>query len=363
MAGSGSRGPRAGSSEAMAQRERWRHWLLWVGGLWISPFCWLLLLLVPADSLGILALAAGACGLAPLPVLLFYRRYIARLNRQSARASEEAVQLKLHLETIRYRTGRLREELSAADRQARLSHQLALLGQFTAGFLHEFNNPLAIVTNRIEVLLEERKDDASLCADLNGMLKEARYMGSIAGTLLRALRHERGEEVFAPCIPADALQEVISSAGPSAEKRGVRLLLETAEAPRINLPAHVLIEITRSLVTNALDAVAGRQDPTIWIRLETYRQPGSKVILRVEDNGPGVPEELRGHLFEPFVSRNKRKERLGLGLFLAASLLDTYDGSLRYEPRTGGGACFVVELPPARFTKGQPYHWFVKGAQ
>jgi signal transduction histidine kinase len=52
---------------------------------------------------------------------------------------------------------------------------------------------------------------------------------------------------------------------------------------------------------------------------------------------------------------------LGLGLFLAASLLDMYDGRIRYESREGGGASFVIELPPARFTRGQPYHWFAGG--
>jgi C4-dicarboxylate-specific signal transduction histidine kinase len=55
------------------------------------------------------------------------------------------------------------------------------------------------------------------------------------------------------------------------------------------------------------------------------------------------------------------RERLGLGLFLSASLLNTYDGVLRYEAREEGGASFVAEMPPARFTKGQPYHWFLKG--
>ena len=50
--------------------------------------------------------------------------------------------------------------------------------------MHEFNNPLAIVAGRIEVLLEERKEDAALCADLEQMLKETRYMSNIASTLL-----------------------------------------------------------------------------------------------------------------------------------------------------------------------------------
>ena len=120
--------------------------------------------------------------------------------------------MKLQLETVRYRTARLREELQAADRQARLSPPTTLLGQFTAGFMHEFNNPLAIVAGRIEVLLEERKEDAALCADLEQMLKETRYMGNIASTLLQALRRERGGEIFEACAPQKALEEAARGA-------------------------------------------------------------------------------------------------------------------------------------------------------
>ena len=108
-----------------------------------------------------------------------------------------------------------------------------------------------------------------------------------------------------------------------------------------------------------MDALRGRVDATIWVRLEPYRTAGAKVVLRIEDNGPGVPESIREHLFEPFISQSPGRERLGLGLFLGASLIDMYDGRLSYEERPGGGACFVVEMPPARFARGQPYHWFV----
>lgn len=335
--------------------------MLWLGGVWVLPLAWIVLLLVPpSPSISLFVWLAGVA-LAPLPALLIARRSEARLRLQAKKAEEESEQLKLHVQTIRYRTGRLREELSSADHQALLSRQLMLLGRFTAGFLHEFNNPLAILTSRIEVLLEERSDDGALCADLEQMLKEARYMGNIAGTLLRALRRERGEETFDPCIPAEALQEVVASLGPSAEKQGVRLLLEPAETSRVSLPPHVVMEVARALVSNALEAVHWQDGATIWLRLDAYRTPGAKVILRVEDNGPGVPEELRDHLFEPFVSRSTGRERVGLGLFLAASLMDTYGGSLRYESRAGGGASFVVEMPPARFTKGQPSQWFVRG--
>jgi two-component system C4-dicarboxylate transport sensor histidine kinase DctB len=294
--------------------------------------------------------------------LLYYRRRRSQWFRQVKQATEEVERLKLQLETVRYRTSRLREELSAADRQARLSHQLTLLGQFTAGFMHEFNNPLAIVTSRVEVLLEERKDDAALCADLQQMLQETRYMGNIARTLLQALRRERGGEVFTAPDPVETLRSALAAVRPSAEGRSVRIVEELAEVPRVNLPEHVVSEVIRGLLANALDALQGRDDGVVWMRLEPYRTAGSKVVARVEDNGPGVPAHIQPHLFEPFVSESRGREHLGLGLFLAASLLDMYDGRLRYETREGGGASFVVEMPPARFTRGQPYHWFVGGA-
>lgn len=317
--------------------------------------------MLPPSTLATGVVLLVACLLVPLPALLVSVRHYNHALSEAREAREEAEQLRLQLESVRYRTTRLREELSAAGQQARLSHQLTLLGQFTAGFMHEFNNPLAIVTSRIEVLLEERDEDVALCGDLQQMLKEMRYMGSIARTLLQALRRERGCEVFVPTAPSEALEEALAALMSSANEQGVRLVQEIADAPRVNLPGHVVSEVVRGLLSNALDALKGREGATIWIRLDPYRTAGAKVVLRIEDNGPGVPESIREHLFEPFISQSPGRERLGLGLFLAASLLNMYDGRLWYEERRGGGASFVVEIPPARFTRGQPYHWFVGG--
>jgi signal transduction histidine kinase len=334
---------------------------LWLSGTWVLPICWILRWLLPPSALDTILILVVGCALAPIPALLLSRRKQNRALSEARNAQDASEQLKLQLEAVRYRTARLREELSAADQQARLSHQLTLLGQFTAGFMHEFNNPLAIVTSRIEVLLDERKSDAALCSDLQQMLKETRYMGNIAGTLLQALRRERGSEVFEPSAPAEAVGEAIAALVSSAKEKRVQLVQELADVPRVNVPGHVVNEVVRGLLSNAVDALKGREGGTIWIRLEPYRTAGAKVVLRIEDNGSGVPESIRDHLFEPFISQSSGRERLGLGLFLVASLLDMYDGRVWYEDRAGGGASFVVEVPPARFTRGQPYHWFAGG--
>ena len=354
--------PRQRSQDGSFNPARARgHVLLWVSGAWILPLVGIAFWILPASAAVRMTIAIFAILATPMPALLFMMRQRRHLVASAAKAEEDAAQLRLQLDTVRYRTTRLREELQAADSQARLSHQLTLLGQFTAGFMHEFNNPLAIVAGRLEVLLEERKEDAALCVDLEQMLKETRYMSNIATTLLQALRRERGGEIFEASAPQKALEDAMGALRPTATNQGVTLMEEIAEAPRVDVPEHVIGEVIRGLLSNALEALKGRDDGMIWIRLEPYRTAGAKVVARIEDNGPGVPESIRQHLFEPFISQSTGRERLGLGLFLAASLLDMYDGRIRYEMRYGGGASFVIELPPARFTRGQPYHWFAGG--
>ncbi len=335
------------------------RFLLWISGAWVLLPLGIVFWTFNASATVRTISSVVAVLAAPIPTLIFLMRHRRKLMASVASSAEDAAQLKLQLDAVRFRTARLREELQAADRQARLSHQLTLLGQFTAGFMHEFNNPLAIVAGRIEVLLEERKEDAALCNDLQQMLKETRYMGNVATTLLQALRRERGSAIFEAAAPQEAMEEALAALRPSAKDQNVEVIEEIGEAPRVDVPEHVIAEVVRGLLSNGLKTLKGQDGGIVWVRIEPYRTAGAKVVIRVEDNGPGVPDSIREHLFEPFITLSKTGERgLGLGLFLAASLLDMYDGRIRYEMRNGGGASFVVELPPARFTRGQPYHWF-----
>ena len=146
--------------------------VLWGCGIWVLSLTTTTLWFKPATEMARIIVVIVAILVAPLPAFIWSFRQRSHLLDLIADAAEDAVQLKLQLDTVRYRTSRLREELQAADKQARLSHQLTLLGQFTAGFMHEFNNPLAIVAGRIEVLLEERKEDAALCDDLSRCSKK-----------------------------------------------------------------------------------------------------------------------------------------------------------------------------------------------
>ena len=244
---------------------------VWIGGCSILA---LLVLFIPAfsyDRTAWLAVTIAAVLLGAISAILWWRKERHRWAAALAAAEEHEQTLKLELDTVRFRTGRLREELSAADKQARLSHQLTLLGQFTAGFMHEFNNPLAIVAGRLEVLLEERNEDLALCADIEQMLKETRYMSRIAGTLLQALRRERANEVFEPSIPAKALAEAIEAIKARASSLGIEIAEEIGEAPRVDVPEHVVAEVVRGLIANSLKALDG---------CEKFRRHGRRALQR-----------------------------------------------------------------------------------
>jgi len=131
------------------------------------------------------------------------------------------------------------------------------------------------------------------------------------------------------------------------EQAGIALEREVApDLPELRGDAPALRRAIANLVTNAAKfAATGR-----WIGIRAAARPdGRAVVLRVEDRGPGIPREERERVFEPFY-RGPAAERnatpgSGLGLSLVRHVVRAHGGSVRVEPRDGGGAALVVELP------------------
>jgi C4-dicarboxylate-specific signal transduction histidine kinase len=113
-------------------------------------------------------------------------------------------------------------------------------------------------------------------------------------------------------------------------------------------PSTSLAKLFADLLSNALAALNGTKRARSGCALSPTARRAQRSWLRIEDNGPGVPESIREHLFEPFVSQSSGRERLGLGLFLAASLLDMYDGRIRYEDQGRAAAPALSSSYPRR---------------
>ena len=128
-----------------------------------------------------------------------------------------------------------------------------------------------------------------------------------------------------------------------ASENGVELELAGEEKPLVVSGDPVLLQIVVSnLVSNALDAVAGVVPPRIVVRLSNG---SDRAELRVEDNGPGVSDELETRLFEPFVSG--KPSGVGMGLSISKKIAVAHGGDLSLEPSETGGATFLLSLPLA----------------
>ena len=126
--------------------------------------------------------------------------------------------------------------------------------------------------------------------------------------------------------------------------------------PNIRVSPRQLGQVLLNLLFNAVEALeeqrARGSDTTVdaFIRV-TAQASGGRVLVAIEDNGPGIPAQVMGRLFEPYFS-TKAEKGTGLGLALSREYIDRFGGVLRAENRAGGGARFVIDLP-ALYSAGE----------
>ncbi|MFL5562866.1 MAG: two-component system sensor histidine kinase NtrB [Gemmatimonadaceae bacterium] len=234
-------------------------------------------------------------------------------------------------------------QVRGAQQQLFESEKFAAIGRLAAGVSHEVNNPLMGITGLATVLL----DDAQLAGENREIValiqRESRRAAQITRDLLSFVRAEDGARVSISLN--DIAQEVAELRRVAHESAGITMKLDLADdLPPVWASHAQLVQVVVNLVTNAEDAVEAHDRREI--RISTVR--GSrKVCLRVEDSGPGIPEELRARLFEPFFTTKAPGKGTGLGLSLSFSIAERHSGSLRAENVPGGGARFTIELPVA----------------
>jgi signal transduction histidine kinase len=232
----------------------------------------------------------------------------------------------------------------AVERQ-RLVNQLRQMDRarrdFVAHAAHELRTPLTTIAG-MAALIErhrDRLDQPKLDEMLDAILSQSRRAGELAKALLDLSQVESGDIRFdvRPTPVADVVSDAAAAVPGTAT---VQLDLDEVAS------VHALIDPTRleQVVVN-LVANATRYGKTVWI---AARPHGDRVMIVVEDDGPGVPDELVPDLFEPFVrGPDARGEGTGLGLTITRRLVEALGGTIGYEPREPHGARFVVWLPLA----------------
>ncbi len=242
-------------------------------------------------------------------------------------------------------TPQLRME-AELDRQRELSFQsekMSALGGLLAGVAHELNNPLSVVVGHA-LMLQEEASDPALKRQVQKISAAAERCARIVKTFLSMARQEPAQ-----VEPVD-LNEIVQVATEVArygdDAHAVRIRVHLApDLPMIEADADQLTQLAVNLIINAEQAIAasGRGD---LVLLSTSSHAG-RVTLTVEDNGPGVPADVRKRVFEPFFTTKGVGEGTGLGLSMCHQIAAAHAGTVRLEEAEDGGARFILDLPSA----------------
>ncbi|PXA04719.1 hypothetical protein DDZ13_05985 [Coraliomargarita sinensis] len=219
------------------------------------------------------------------------------------------------------------------------TEKFALVGTMVSSILHDFKNPFSIISLGSTIIQNRHKDDPKTAKICNDMETQIRRMVNMANDLAAFARGEH--EIEIAHISLDTLFEHFQELnGPFFDDNQIDLKLN-GNGITLQGDASRLLRILQNLVGNAIDALHTAEiEGEIKVDAETK---GDDVIIRVSDNGPGIPPDIRENFFEPFVTQGKN-EGTGLGTAIVKSIVLAHKGSIDFET-SARGTTFTIQLP------------------
>lgn len=254
-------------------------------------------------------------------------------------------------ETQRHNTTR-----AALEQKLFQTEKLATIGQIAAEIAHEVGTPLNVIAGRAKGISKKSSDPEVAFKNATIIAEQAARITRIIQRLLDFSRRKVGaeeDELVNLNLVSLSTMEFLESKLAAAN---VKHKLNRAEAlPAIKgNPDHIL-QIMTNLVLNATEAMS-KSGGLLHVETAevTRRRPGLEVapelpcvVVTVSDTGPGIPEEERDKIFEPFYSSKTGEGGTGLGLAVVHGLVKSHDGWIELTEAKGGGSCFSIYFPAA----------------
>jgi PAS domain S-box-containing protein len=237
----------------------------------------------------------------------------------------------------------VRDVTEAVQAEARLREmqKMEAVETLASGVAHDFNNLLAGILLHVRWLLRQPEQTAEAAAAIQALAEEGE---EVVRELLLFSRSESTPQRTIDLAELVAEQEfLLGHLLPDT----IELVLDTcSEAVPVAGNSVALRRVILNLVLNARDAV-GKSDGRVEVRVRRCRDCGERPLaeLKVLDNGRGVPEEHREHLFEPFFSLRREGRGAGLGLAVVHTIISQHNGEIDVESELGEGTCITVHLP------------------
>jgi len=236
-------------------------------------------------------------------------------------------------------TERKRAEATFRDQEA-----LARLGKLAAVVAHEVRNPLAGIRGAIQVIGRRLSPQAAEQPIIKEAVARIDTLNSIVEDLLLFVRPNK--PVLMPVAIADVVDNTISLFSQDPKHAGVRVHIEPTDL-MVNADAEQIKLALFNLVLNGAQAMRGSGEISI-----SANRAGACHEIRVVDQGPGIPEEVQEHLFEPFFTTGHGGT--GLGLVTARRILEGHGGTVRLECPAGRGTTAILQLPARGRVMAEP---------
>jgi hypothetical protein len=226
--------------------------------------------------------------------------------------------------------------------QLDVASRLAAISRITGGVAHEIKNPLNAIVLRLDLLKARTSSGATeeeLIPEIDVLSREVHRLDRVVKTFLD---FSRPVEVHFEELDLAALaREVAHLMAPQAERLGVDFTCKTSDSPApIRGDADMLKQAILNLVTNAQEAMKNGG----FLRISVENE-GDSVSLVVEDNGPGIPPELREKVFQLYFTTKERGS--GIGLAMTFRAVQLHNGTVEFVSELGRGTTFRLKFPSA----------------
>jgi signal transduction histidine kinase len=222
------------------------------------------------------------------------------------------------------------------------AEKLAMVGKLAAGVAHTIRNPLTSVNMRLFSLERSLELSQTQQEDFEVISEEVRHIDTIVQNFLEFARPPKLK--IQSISPSEVVDMALQLLRHRLESYGVQVELDRQHRlPMVEADPEQLKEVLINLLVNGCEAMG--EGGLIVIREEEgVAEPlGRVVVIRVKDNGPGIPKSVRDKVFQPFFST--KEEGTGLGLSIAYRIVEEHGGWLSLKSKEGEGTTFTITLP------------------
>ncbi len=224
------------------------------------------------------------------------------------------------------------------ERELQDKERLASLGLLAAGVAHEVNTPLTGISSYAQLLLAETSPDDPKFKLLKKMEQQTFRASNLVNSLLDLIASRpRSRELLAV---APLVSDTVALHEDLFRAKSISVHVEPIGDATVRGSSNDLQQVLTNVLINARDAVSDHGN--IWIRVA---EEDENVVIRIKDDGKGIPPELIGKIFEPLVTTRRGQGGTGLGLAIARRIIGAAGGDIRVESSPGLGSEFSISLP------------------